>query len=275
MRNADYQKVVGLRKKYKSIETMLRHASAEQRVILEKQERRWKNRITKDFPKSFCDNLIKNKMQEIANAMPDEGYSMGSVVKVSFATLTVRDDRTETYAKSCSYRPTHGAVTYKLTADEIRNISIIGGIVTYIYPKQRNKVKKCYWYAGVGSKNRFSYEKVEGFVFADFHSKNKELAKIGGLANIARKKNRIKLAKEQAKEQALYQKKYRKALRSEYSYQDSLNAGNCEVGTKAFILRLKLDEEKNYRGSFLLKKAKEKSTSAVYFIEKMINNNIC
>ena len=67
---------------------------------------------------------------------------------------------------------------------------------------------------------------------------------------------------------------FEKALRLQYTFNDSLKAGNCEVGTKAFQLRLGLSDVKKYRGSYILKLAKEKSTSSVYYVERMIKARI-
>ena len=63
----------------------------------------------------------------------------------------------------------------------------------------------------------------------------------------------------------------------QYSYQDSIDAGNCIFGTKAFIIRLGLDINKKYRGSFLIKQAKEKSASSLFYIERMMRYkaNVC
>lgn len=264
----NYESALKLEQKYTRFETMLKHATPEVAEILEKRQVRIKKSVSS--VKSFCNSLIKNKMQKIANALPDEGYSMGSVVKVRFNILTVRDDRTSNYAKSCSYRANHGSISIKLTLDELKNIKVEGSLVTYIYPNQRNKVKKCWWFDSKGSKQHFELIKTEGYVYAGYHSTSKLATKTAGERNVQHRKDMIKLEKELKKKHEIKEKKYKKALRLQYSFQDSVGAGNCEVGTKAFILRLKLNSNLQYRGSFLLKKAKDKSESSVQYIEKMI-----
>lgn len=191
--------------------------------------------------------------------MPDEGYNMGSEIRVRFNKLVEYDDRTSEYSHSCKYSAKHGGYTLKLTKEELKNIKVIANLVTYIYPNQRSKVKKCWWYSGRGNKNNWSLEKVEGYIFHGYHSTNKEKAKEEGLRNLQFEKDKKKKVE-----------KFNKALRLQYSFEDSLMSGNCEAGTKAFIMRLGLDSKKKYRGSFLLKQAKEKSHNSIFYVEKMI-----
>lgn len=202
--------------------------------------------------------------------MPDEGYSMGSAIRVKFNKLQVCDDRTSSYSNLCKFRPTYGGYLHKITISELRNIQVIGGLVTYIYPNQRNKVKKCYWYSGEGEKQHWQLIKVEGFICGDYHSTLKIAAKEGFERNERWRKENEKRQILQQKTEAQKAKLFAKALRKQYSYQDSLNAGNCENGTKAFALRLQIDINKKYRGKYLLDLAKEKSSSSVYYVERMI-----
>jgi hypothetical protein len=194
---------------------------------------------------------------EIAKALPDGGYSMGSVVKVSFYGLSSTDDRTKEYSKSCKYRSSHGDVRLSLTLDEMKNIQVIGCLVTYIYPNQKSKVKKCYWYKGSGSKSYFNLYQVKGYIYAGYHSENKDRAFAGGQSKL----DQVKIYKRR-------EANYKKALRAQYAYQDSIDSGNCESGTKAFALRCGLSEDKKYRGTYLL--ALARSTSSLSYVEKMI-----
>jgi hypothetical protein len=248
--------------KYQQTDTMLRNASNESviEIINKKISRQKKSELS---VKQFCDNLICKKLYSIAKEIPDEGYSMGSEVRIIFNKLVAVNNRTKDYPKSCRYKALHGSVRLVLSKEELINTKVIANLVTYIEPDQKNKVKKCYWYEGKGLKSNFNLTKVEGFIFANYHSKSKEDALKGGQANIIREKEQIKKAKN-----------FNKALRLQYSFQDSLDCGNCKVGSEAFILRTGLDLNKKYRGSFLLSIAKEKSSSSVSFIERMINYKI-
>lgn len=224
----------------------------------------------------FCRELVKNRLRKIAKALPDEGYSMGSTVSVSFLSgnnwVYFCDDRTSKYSNSCKYRPTHGSVKFHINnASELRKIHVIGGLVTIIEPGQKSKVKKCSWYFGEGSKNRWNLSKIDGFICGDFHASTKEAAKEGFERN---EKSRKEYEKRQILAQKTEQQKkklFAAALRKQFTFQDSLFAGNCEVGTRAFILRCGLDINKKYRGKYLLEIAKAKSTSSVSFVERMIN----
>jgi len=222
---------------------------------------REKNKQNERTVKQFADNLISERLKTIAEAMPTEGYSMGGKYSVSFRGLTGVNDCRQYYSKSCKYSENWGGYNVDFSLTELVNTQVIGGLVTYIYPNQRNKVKKCYWYTSKGSKQHFQLIKQEGYIYAGYHSLTKDGAKIGGERNLLEKK-----------QQEQKQKLIKKALRYQFTFDDSIKAGNCEAGTRAFILRCNLSKDKKYRGSFLLKIAREKSTSSVRFVERMIEH---
>lgn len=256
-----YANAVKIEKQYVSIDTVKKHTDHETFLMINKIRQRCELKSNTITIKEFCDKLIKQRLYEIAKALPDEGYSMGSFVRARISnTFFVTDDRTEEYSRGCKYKANHGSVELKITFSELRNIQVIGGLVTYIYPNQKSKVKKCYWYRGLGCKQNFQLKKENGFIYAGFHAIDKNTAKLGGEANVRREKEKI-----------ILEKKFKKATRMQYSFQDSLNAGNCEAGTRAFALRLNLNTERTYRGTFLLKKANEKSSYSIVYIKQMIN----
>lgn len=224
--------------------------------------------------KQFCDDLIILRLKSIAKSLPDEGCSMGSKVFVYCSSMIGYDNRTQTYSNSCKYSPTYGRVNLKITPKELRCIKVIGGLVTYIYPNQRTKVKKCYWYSSEGKKQHWQLTKVEGFICGDYHSTSKISAKEGFERNEKRRKENERRQVIAQKTEAQKAKLFAKALRKQYSYEDSINAGNCENGTKAFALRLQIDINKKYRGKYLLDLAKEKSTSSVYYVERIIKSKM-
>ena len=216
--------------------------------------------------KNWADNRIIEKLDRIAYNLPEDGYSMGSKITVYFAGLKGTHDTRQQYARSCSFKPTHGGYLLKLSVDDLRNIQVIGGLVTYIHPGQKSKVKKCYWHSNTGSKQHFVLTKVSGYVYGGYHSLLKSTALEKGTENIKRQK-------EAAKQKAISEKMYKKALNSLYTFEDSLKAGNCEAGTRAFAMRCKIDLSKKHRGSKLLKLAEEKSTSSISFVKRMITYN--
>ena len=263
MNTTNYNKAKELIAKYARTETALRHATPEQAVIINKMHNRQGNSMPLNSVQQFCNRMIIDRLNDIAEAMPSQSYSMGGKVRVRFSKLTGIYDNCKSYAKSCKYRPTYGDYSVKLSLDELRNIQIIGGLVTYIFPNQKSKVKKCWWFASKGTKNRFELIRVQGFLYGDYHSTNKDKAIIEG----KRIEESIKL---QVKEKAIKERCIKKALRLQYTFSDSLMAGNCEAGTRAFCMRLNLDSSKSYRGNFLVKLATKKSTSSIPFVTRMI-----
>lgn len=266
----NYKKATLLVAKYKS-ETAIRKAKLENSEVLEIVQKiiARSNKIPEIPVKLFCRELVEKRLQKIAKAMPDEGYSMGSSIRILCGKLEVINDRTKEYSKSCKYKPKHGGYFERIKMSELRFFHVIGGLVTFI-PQQKSKVKKCWWYAGEGSKNRWELVKVHGFICGDYHSFTKEAAKEGFERA---EKNRKEYEKRQIlaqKTEAQKKKLFVSALRKQFTFQDSLLAGNCETGTRAFILRCGLDINKKYRGKFLLETAKEKSTNSVSYVERMI-----
>ena len=228
-------------------------------IVKKRRNRSLLNQPTKTT-KQFCDQLIINRLRNIAKNIPSDGFSMESVYGVYCGSMIGRDDREQEYAKSCKYRATHGRVNLRLSPADLRNTVVIGGLITHIFPNQKSLVKKCYWYVGKGSKNNFQLAVECGYIFAGFHAKTKEAAKIGGQKNLDYQKEQSKKAETWAK-----------ALRLQYSYSDSINAGNCEAGTKAFALRNNLDTSKKYRGSYLINLA---TSTTIDYVSKMVRSKI-
>ena len=242
--------------------TAIRNCNGDSELItaVKKHYKRASN--TEKTVRQFCSDLIKAKADPLLNAIPDEGYSMGSIVNLTIGSPTVkkfRQDRTSEYSKSSKFRAVHGSVNLCISVKDFRFAQNIGGILTVIYP-QKSKVKKCFWFEGRGAKQYFELVKVDGYIFEGFHAKTKQKALEGG--------NKIIEKRKQAEKS---QKAFNKAMRRQYSFNDSLLAGNCEAGTRAFILRLHLDSTKKYRGSFLIKQAEQKSLSSLYYVKRMIS----
>ena len=224
--------------------------------------RRQKEGIT---VKEWLDSKIIAKLDYLAKNLPADGYSMGGIRKIIVNKYIqgLYNDCSE-YANSCRYKAKHGFVSYKINFQELKNYSVIGGLITCIYPNQKSKVKKCFWLEGRGEKNNFRLLKIEGYICYNYHCVDKKNALAKGLENEKRDTERKKQAEKTAKNT-------KKALNCVYSFSDSLKAGNCEAGTRAFVLRCKLDINKKYRGKTLLKIASEKSTTSVPFVNRMLN----
>lgn len=263
-------------KRFKGLKNRLKHEQIHKKLIDKKQAERFE-RSRKTSVKSWIDqslqSKLKNKLENLAAGLPDMGYSMGSKYVVTLLnTFKGSYSDCSEYAKSCKYRPTHGYFELKISLDEFKNSENIAGVFTYIYPNQKRKVKKCWWYIATGQKNHYSIKKIHGYIFEGYHSETYEAAKKGGERNIQIKKAELIRKKQNEKQKEQSEKNYKKALRLQYSYSDSLKV-NCEAGTKAFILRCGLDASKQYRGSFLVKVATEKSPLSLPFVKRMICSN--
>ena len=236
--------------KYKRKETAISKCKTLEHVAAVNKHFDRKGQCSELSVKQFCDNIIIAKLDTIAAAMPSTGYSMGDSVRVKFSKLVGGSDRRNYYSNSCRFRETHGYISAMLTPDEYINMSVVGGLATYIAPNQRARVKKCWWFAGEGEKNRFSLVRESGYIYNGFHATTKEEAKAGG-------------------DRLLYISKLSKTRKKKrYSFSDSLEAGNCQVGTIAFARKFGLDVNKKYTGAELLKISGEQYISYIY---RMIN----
>lgn len=247
---------------YANESTAIKNCNGDRELIIAVKKHYKRASATEKTVKQFCDDLINAKAVKLLNAIPDEGYSMGSIVNLTIGSPVVkkfRQDRTSEYAKSSKFRAVHGSVDLCISVKDFRFARNIGGILTVIYP-QKSKVKKCFWFEGIGAKQYFKLVRVDGYIFEGFHAKTKQKALEGGNKIIEKRKQDEKS-----------QKAFNRALRRQYSFNDSLLAGNCEAGTRAFILRLHLDSTKKYRGSFLIKQAEQKSSSSLYYVKRMIS----
>jgi len=176
-----------------------------------------------------------SKGNQIAREMPDMGYSMGQVNRVIVAGAEIgRADLTETYAKSCKYRPTYGYQTIKISPMFFRKIEIIGGIVTWVGEKVSKHVYKCKTLQGKGSKQYFENYWADGYLTGDHHFSAGNDKNAINYANAYRKQMAVIAAREKA------EKELQKAIdkfplnRCFVSVEDSRAGGNCDIGTKNF-----------------------------------------
>lgn len=219
-----------------------------------------KNQTVREQIQKRLQTKFECKLNKFAGSLPVMGYSMGSRYVVKFNIFSGKYSTCSEYARSSKYVAKHGYYLLNIDKNIFDNSDVIGGLFTYIYPNQKAKVKKCWWFESDGFRQFYELKKVEGFIFNGYHSTTKEGALNGG-------NNKIKIEKENIKNKKLFNK----SLRKRFSFDDSLKCGNCEAGTRAFILRCGLDANKKYRGDFLLKIAKEKSSYSLSYINRMIN----
>ena len=120
----------------------------------------------KELP-CLADILWGTKLQQIANILPTTGHSMGSVQRVFLkGTRIEREcDRTEKYANSCKWHPTHGSLTLFVSAREVHQIQLLCG--TAVIKGKKVPGKPAYsarWIKRQGEKRNANLRWVNGFL---------------------------------------------------------------------------------------------------------------
>jgi hypothetical protein len=200
------------------------------------------NSVKKQVKKS-----IESKLKELAKGLPSTGYSMGSTYTVRLGNSKYYGTYSNCveYSNSCRYKAVHGSITFSLTFNEYRNAKNIANILTVILGNTRYKgIKKAKWLKLQGSKNTAKYVWHYGYIVGDYHGITIEQCQTA----LERQKKIAKAKELELKELKKYQAKL-------YCYSDSINAGNCVIGTNNFINKFNLDKAKKYKGGFLLKLA--------------------
>ena len=190
---------------------------------------------------------IKARLQAVANCF-ETGHSMGSVTTVraghykhkyagaEFDKWKVEafNDTTQTYDKSCTWKPVHGSLLIELTIKEAESVEIIGGVPTIKINEVAPGIFSVKVWEMEGSKGSAKIVTRNMFLAGDYHAETIEEAQT---------KREIAIASQ--KEQA-------KAKRRFVGLQHSEKVGNCEIGTKAFAQRHGLDIEMGYSVEYLL-----------------------
>lgn len=232
--------------------------------------------------KGFCRKLIRKKLQLFAESLPSDGLSMGSTyyVHASFfksqainpfykrteeisnsVWIDGKSDRTSEY-RGGRYSATHYTHAIKLSLSEIAKASLIGGLITIKGERIDNHIIKCEWFEAKGYKSNYNISRVSGFLTQDFHAKSVDQA-------VEWRKNKAKQLLEKRKsllKVKAFELAKERAKNMFYGLQHSLEVGNCEAGTFAFIAKRELEKEWGYRGDFLLRIA----NGQTHYVQKMI-----
>ena len=110
--------------------------------------------------------LWGSKLQAIANALPTTGHSMGSIQRVFLKGTHIckECDRTEKYANSCKWSPTHGSLALFVSAREVHQIQLLCGSVVIKGKKVRGTpVYTARWVERQGEKSNAQLVWVNGF----------------------------------------------------------------------------------------------------------------
>lgn len=91
--------------------------------------------------------ILKDRLMGLASCLPSSGYSMGEYKTITCRHLgTVSEaDHREYYAKSCSYRPTHGRVEVELPIRLLAKAENMHGMITVRTKQIQNRIWKCQW----------------------------------------------------------------------------------------------------------------------------------
>ena len=147
---------------------------------------------------------------------------MGELDIVHCLSLQGKSDTRSRYkGRYASYRQIWGRQEITISPAEYRNMQVVGGLVTYIGPGQRGKVKRCWWYDRKGRKQHFGLIKVSGYIYEGYHAIDKQTALRRGtdLAKCKREQSAYALrqAKLADKQEKAQEKKYAEALRKQLS----------------------------------------------------------
>ena len=189
----------------------------------------------------------------ISNAF-SSGYSMGEhrvlVVKNKEKEFRFVKNNCSEYSHSCKYKARHGTVSFDIQLKELLKCQIIGGVVTI--KLENKKISKCLVLKNISSSKYNSELKfIETYTTLDYHGSYEEcLSHRHNIANLLIRNRRDKINEDEKKK--IISEKIEIAKKKLFTFQDSLNAGNCRIGTEQFCVANNLDTEKSYSGEFLL-----------------------
>lgn len=191
--------------------------------------------------------LLERKAQAILSSFWT-GYSMGDYKRLlvnGHAFATKNDCRS--YAKSCTFKPKRGEVTINLTMKEFRSITCIGGVWTIVgkETKASNKVSHCKVLVHSGGRGSYEVVMKNMYLTSDFHTDTIEACLVWRSEQAERLRNsRVRVNNER--------ELLNRAKELFVSFDDSLNVGNCKIGSEVFCNRYGLDKSHGYRLDYLL-----------------------
>ncbi len=238
--------------------------------------------VESDFVKS-----VRERLEEVARLLPSSGYTMGEVKKAYFKVgkydITERNDDTYQYKGKWRGCETYGSVYVSLKPSEMVGYKSIHGVWTKITRRQKNGIHKCrciifQWEKPKSKNNGYVQKVVKDMYLAEYHSKfedktfwfhsyDKETAKGWLVENKEGEKRKARKAKREKELQAVQQKSVKawakskgkfveNILKKVYTFDDSRNSGNCEVGTLQFCHRHHFDRDVKLSGRDLIRYAR-------------------
>lgn len=241
-------------------------AIIDQAFVDKEIRREWKefSNIERWHVKDIEDAYTKN-LNHLALALPSSCYSMGEYKNLWIWKLKGSADCTKEYAKSCSWKATHGEVRASLPPRFLK-AEVIGGLITL---KENNQeITRCEWVEWKCTYYKGKLKScepvfVKGWLARKYHTTTKANA----IKHLAWEK---RMEREKQKRIAVSEKQFQKKQRLEekrnarwekiknasspkelarvtrkkfFTYQDSIEVGNCHPGTRAFLKVVGLTED--------------------------------
>jgi len=210
--------------------------------------------FSKEWGVSF-DKFIKMKKnaEMILGIYRNNDYSMGAITKLFVYSRSKKnkkffseyDDR-ESYAKSCTWKPTHGYTEIVISLNDLLKIENIDGVLTV-----KGNDHKCKWITSSGKYGNYEVYFEHGYIWHKSHGKTLEEAKE------LHRKRKIAEAKKKMSNHKLFDRfKYR------FIGIDHLkNAGACDPGINSAVYQLGIDLNSvgGIRVDYLLEIAKDRN----------------
>ena len=208
---------------------------------------------------------IQRRLEKIAEALPDQGYSMGGERVAKCLSITGRFDDRDYYSKSCKFREKHGYYEVEIPLADIFKISVIGGLVTIV--RSPGKIAEAEWFESTGKKQHFQIKRVSGFLtgrhnaatYDRYHAATYEDAvewRKDEAGRLMRRRQQIRIAGLRSKNEKEYLRRLEKAEEEAkklfYGFTHARQAGNCEPGIMQAVQDYNLNPEFGYRGEYLL-----------------------
>lgn len=194
---------------------------------------------------------------DIAYALaPLDGHSMGAtyILRTSLGRSIGMHDATRNYARSCQWRATHGVSTATLSRGVLRAAwraavathgpcRMIGGLPTWARPAPRSNpdaIRRAWWLESDDDGRKYdpsaTVRMVAGYIVRDYHAATRAEAEQW----LAEREAQRRAMEEQERRRAMEEQERRNTLAHTWAtFGDSLRAGNCEPGTRAFAVRVR------------------------------------
>lgn len=253
-----------IRKKGRCKETMALVAAFEKNLQREKNK--------KDAPSPEQARILAN-ITNIAKTLPASGYSMGETKTLSLSKgrFSATIDCREYYARSCSYRPTHGEVSVIISPRDLMGVRIRGGRPTRIVGSYSKDIRKCEWIEWQtesyrGKVTSVSIKWVKGYLVRGWHTTSLQAAKEKLASCKESEKKAAAAIKKAAAAMKDKEKEFKRILKTDICFADSVKAGNCRPGTIAFCMSQGLRISSLIKGEELLSLADKDS---LFYIAKI------